>query len=108
MTSDLNPVLVKIILSVSDNYPQVYYDAQHFCVMSILPHEANNCYSYFAFSWTWLAAVVSDHVTTGHMKKLERMFDLVDLDICNSSVPHMDQCCNGFRAGKQLLHSCLH
>jgi len=26
--SDPNPVLVKIILSVSENYPKVYYDAQ--------------------------------------------------------------------------------
>jgi len=37
-----NPVLVKIILTVSENYPKVYYDGQHslhFCVVSILPHE---------------------------------------------------------------------
>jgi len=27
--SDPNPVLVKIILSVSENYQKVYYDAQH-------------------------------------------------------------------------------
>jgi len=27
--SDPNPVMVKIILSVSENYPKVYYDAQH-------------------------------------------------------------------------------
>ena len=27
--SDPNPVLVEIILSVSENYPKVYYDAQH-------------------------------------------------------------------------------
>ena len=27
--SDPNPVLVKIMLSVSENYPKVYYDAQH-------------------------------------------------------------------------------
>ena len=41
--SDPNPVLVKIILTVSENYPKVYYDGQHslhFCVVSILPHEA--------------------------------------------------------------------
>jgi len=39
--SDTNPVLVEIILSVSENYPKVYYDAQHtFCALSILPHEA--------------------------------------------------------------------
>jgi len=27
--SDMNPVLVEIILPVSENYPEVYYDAQH-------------------------------------------------------------------------------
>jgi len=27
--SDPNPVLVKIILSVSENYPKVYYDVQY-------------------------------------------------------------------------------
>jgi len=27
--SDLNPVLIEIIISVSENYPKVYYDAQH-------------------------------------------------------------------------------
>jgi len=27
--SDPNPVLVEIILSVSENYPKVYCDAQH-------------------------------------------------------------------------------
>jgi len=37
--SDPNPVLVEIILSESENYPKVYYDAQHslhFCAVSIL------------------------------------------------------------------------
>jgi len=39
--SDPNPVLVEIILSVSQNYPRVYYDAQHiFRVVPILPCEA--------------------------------------------------------------------
>jgi len=37
--SDPNPVLVKIILSVSQNYPKVYYDAQHTFLCSV----------YFAF-----------------------------------------------------------
>jgi len=27
--SDLNPVLDETILSVSENYPKVYFDAQH-------------------------------------------------------------------------------
>jgi len=27
--SDTNTVLVEIILSVSENYPKAYYDAQH-------------------------------------------------------------------------------
>ena len=41
--SDPNPGLVKIILTISENYPKVYYDGQHslhFCIVSILPHEA--------------------------------------------------------------------
>jgi len=39
--SDPNPVLFKIMLSVSENYPEVYYHAQHtFFVVSILPHAA--------------------------------------------------------------------
>ena len=33
--SDPNPVLVKIILSVSENYPKVYYDAQHAVLCSV-------------------------------------------------------------------------
>jgi len=38
---DPNPVLVKIILSVSENYLKVYYDAQHTLLsMSILPYAA--------------------------------------------------------------------
>jgi len=59
--SDPNPVLVKILLSVSENYPKVYYDAQHtffvqclFCLV-----RQNNCSSYFTFSWTRLAEVVT-------------------------------------------------
>ena len=33
--SDLNPVLIKSILSVSENYPKVYYDAQHTFLCSV-------------------------------------------------------------------------
>jgi len=33
--SDPNPVLVKIILSVSENYPKVYYDAQYTFLRSV-------------------------------------------------------------------------
>jgi len=37
------------------------------------------------------------------------MSQLVDRDICNSSVPHASaSVANGFRAGKQLAASCLH
>jgi len=32
--SDPNPVLVKIILSVGENYSEVYYDAQHIFLCS--------------------------------------------------------------------------
>jgi len=36
--SDPNPVVVEIILSVSENYPKVYCDAQHIiCAVPILP-----------------------------------------------------------------------
>jgi len=40
------------------------------------------------------------------MTSLERMSCLVEHDICNSSVPCMDDGCHGFRAGKQLAASC--
>jgi len=42
------------------------------------------------------------------MTSLEFMPCLVDHDICNSSVPCMDDDCHGFRAGKQLAASCLY
>jgi len=35
MISDPNPVLVKLMLSVSENYPKVYYDAQHIFLCSV-------------------------------------------------------------------------
>jgi len=36
-----NPALDETILSVSEDYPKVYCDAQHiFCAVFILPHEA--------------------------------------------------------------------
>jgi len=35
MKSDPNPVTVKIILFVSENYPKVYYDAQHTYLCSV-------------------------------------------------------------------------
>jgi len=38
----------------------------------------------------------------------DRMSCLVEHDICNSSVPRMDDGCHGFRAGKQLPAFCLH
>jgi len=39
--SDPNPVLVEIILSVSENYPKcIMMHNIHFCALSILPHEA--------------------------------------------------------------------
>ena len=51
------PVLVEIILSVSENYLKVYCDAQHIllcCVYFALRLfclvRQNNCWSYFAFS----------------------------------------------------------
>jgi len=60
-----NPVLVEIILSVSENYPKVYYDAQHIfllcCVYFALLGkittggiltigDKNNYWRYFAFN----------------------------------------------------------
>jgi len=61
MISDPNPVLVEIILTVFENYPKMYYDAQHtflYCVYFALCFMwQNTCWSYFAFSWTRLAKV---------------------------------------------------
>jgi len=50
--SDLNPVLVEITLSISENYPKVFYDAQHtlLCFVYFALWGKNNCWSYFAFS----------------------------------------------------------
>ena len=42
------------------------------------------------------------------MISLECMSWVIDLDICNSSVPCMDDGSYRFRAGKQLAASCLH
>jgi len=39
---------------------------------------------------------------------LDCMSCLAEHDVCNSSVPCMDDGCHGFRAGKQLADSCLH
>jgi len=47
--SDPNPVLVEIILSVSENYLKVYGAAQHTFL----------CCVYFAFSWTRLVEAVT-------------------------------------------------
>jgi len=55
--SDPNPVLVKIILSVSENYPKVYYDAQHTFLCGIC--EAKYLLELFCLSWTRLAGVVT-------------------------------------------------
>jgi len=41
--------------------------------------------------------------SSSHLTSLEHMSCLGDHDICNSSIPCMDDGCHGFRAGKQLL-----
>ena len=90
--SDPNPVLVEIILSVSENYPKVYCDAQHTFL----------CCVYFA-SWGKITAGAILPLDTigwsSHTTSLERMSCLVDHDICTSSVPCMDDGCHGFRDG---------
>ena len=91
--SDPNPVLVEITLFVSENNPKVYYDAQH----TFLP------FVYFAS----LPSAERDWLKC-HMTSLKRLSCFVGHDICNSSVPCMDDGCHGFRAGKQLAASCLH
>jgi len=48
--SDPNPVLVEIILSVSENYPKVYYDAQHTFLCFVYFAMRQNNLSYFAFN----------------------------------------------------------
>jgi len=59
--SDPNPLQVEIILSVSENYPKVYCDAQHtffvLCLFSLM--RQNNCWNYSAFGWTRLVEVVT-------------------------------------------------
>ena len=100
--SDPNPVLVEIILFVSENYPKVYCDAQHIFL----------CFVYFA-SWgkITLELFCLQLNTIGwssHMTSLECMSCLLEHDICNSSVLCMDDGCHGFIAGKQLATSCLH
>jgi len=52
--------------------------------------------------------------TASHILRYETRADsyarnvLIDHDICNSSVPCMDDGCHGFRADKQLAATCLH
>jgi len=70
--SDPNLFSFKIILSVSENYPKVCYDAHHTFLYSV----------YFAFSWIWLAEVVTWQVWNACPTYV------VDRDICNSPVPH--------------------
>ena len=63
---DPNPVLVEIILSVSENYPKVHCVAQHtflcciyFASCGKITERQNNCWSYSAFSWTRFIEVVT-------------------------------------------------
>jgi len=49
----------------------------------------------------------AEHIAwSSHMTSLERMYCLVEHDICNSSDLCMDDGCHGFLAGKQLATSC--
>jgi len=49
--SDPNPVLVEIILSVSENSPKVHCDAQHtfLCCVCFASMRQNNSWNYFCF-----------------------------------------------------------
>jgi len=66
--SDPNPVLVEIILSVSENYPKVYHDVQH--IFQCFVYFASNSRSYFAFNWTWLVEVVIWQVWNAYFVQL--------------------------------------
>jgi len=57
--------------------------------MLILPHEANYCWSYSAFGWTWLVEVVTTHDLLSWSWRLQRL-----------RWGCMDECCHGFSAGK--------
>ena len=57
--SDPIPVLVEIILSVSEKYPKVYCDAQHTFLCCVYFALQNNCWSYFALNWARLVEVVT-------------------------------------------------
>ena len=70
----------------------------HFCALSILPHEAKQLLELFCLQLDMIDR-------NSHMTCLERMSCLVEHDICNSSVPCMDDGCHGFRGGKQLAAS---
>ena len=76
--SDPNPVLVETILTVSDNYPKVYCDAQHTFLCCV-------CFA----SWGKITAGVilplTEHDWGSHKTSLEHMSCLVDHDISNSS-----------------------
>jgi len=74
----------------------------HFCAVSILPHEAKQLYE--AKQLLELFCLQLNMIGwSSQLTSLERMSCLADHDICNSSVPSMNDCCHGFRAGKQLL-----
>jgi len=61
-----------------------------------------SCYMlHFFVTPFWLVCV---HI----FSLLFSLYCLVEHDICNSSVPCMDDGCHGFMAGKQLAASCLH
>jgi len=56
MISDPNPVLIKVILSVSENYPKVYYDAQHTFLCSVYFASQGKITSvgmHALLSWPW-------------------------------------------------------
>jgi len=74
--SDPNPVLVEIILSVSESVL--------WCTTYIL------CCAYFALLGKITAGAIlplAEHNWSSHMISLECMSCIIDLDICNSSVP---------------------
>ena len=100
--SNPNPVLVKIILSVSEDYPELYYDAQHTFLCSV----------YFAL---WGKITVEVVLPVAEHDWLQWSHDKFGTHVLLSWPWHlqqlsprcMDKCCNGFKAGKQLAVSCL-
>jgi len=101
--SNPNPVLVKIILSGSEKYPKVYYDAQHTVLCCVYFALWGKIIAEFMLPladhdwWQWSHDKFGMHVLLSWPWHLQQL-----------SPTCMDKFCNGFKASKHLAASCLH